>query len=190
MDPLGLTGQQRLAAGIILGASLGFGLVKSGLARRRSVMDALTIRDANALKTLLFSLGVGVAMFQILHQFGVVGLNTRPATFWGSIIGGGVTGIGLAICGFFPASGVAGLAMGRVHAIWPLAGMLAAIPFVRLLTDFLNTAICGWNAPLDFRPSLADYLSRGQAALWFGAISIIFALFLEYALRSSEKDKP
>lgn len=182
MHPLSLDGTPKLVVGIILGVFFGFLLVKSGLAWRKTYLDTSSFKDATLLKMFLFSIAIGTVMFYFFNKWGLVNIHIKPVYFWAVLIGGILTGIGVSICGAFPETAVTSMASGRTYAVWVFAGMLLAIPAVKLMSSPLSQTIYSWSAPFSFHERLDAYFSGGTAVLWISIISIILTLFLQFTI--------
>ena len=184
MHPLALSGNYRIAAGIVLGILFGILLIKSGLAWRKTLMDIFNLKDASFLKTFLVSVSVGTALFYFAQRLELVNVNFRPVYFWGALSGGILAGVGASICGLFPSSAVASAASGRSYAVWVIIGMLLAMPATGMLSKFLSKTIYSWSAPFNFCERLDGYFSGGMAVIWISSISIILTLFLHFTIGS------
>jgi MFS family permease len=186
MHPLALDGNWRVVAGVLLGIVFGFLLVKSRDAWRKTLIDQLFLKNTYFIKMFLVSVSVGSVLFFFFEKWGLVNPQFRPVYFWGAAIGGLLTAIGLALCGQVPVSTVASLASGRLYAIWVLAGMLLAVPVVRVVSDNLSDTLSKWSAPVDGE-TLQAVFSSDQTCFWVAGISIMIALFLEFIRTDSEE---
>lgn len=182
MHPLALTGATKVFAAVLLGFGVGFLLVKSGMSRRKVIFNQLRMTDATPLKTILFSITVGSLLYYCVWRLGLVQAHVRPGYFWPIIFGSIITGIGLMVCGQVPATAIASMGEGRMHAVWPLAGMLLAIPLVKGIAGFLSNTVYSWEEPFRFHLCLDECLPIGHTVLWMSAISLILTLFLEFSL--------
>jgi hypothetical protein len=189
MHPLGATGIARLIIGILFGIILGFTLIKMQFGLRKTFLDQMSLKNCLVIKTILFSLAVGVLLFHFAFQLNFVAVQIRPGFFWGAFAGALLTGTGIAVCGYVPVTAVASLAMGRTYAVWTILGMLIAIPGVRVLSYILSNTIYNWPAPFNFHETLDGYFSsRFQLVLWISAAALLLSLFLEFALGSQKEE--
>ncbi len=142
LEPLALDGMPGLIAAIILGACLGFTLVKSDLAWDECCVPFMALKNGKILKTILMTFAMGTVGFYFAARAGLVHFQVAPAYTMSAVIGGVLSGIGLALAGFFPSGSVAALGAGRLYALWVLLGMVLVSPAKRLMTEFIDTP---WN---------------------------------------------
>ena len=179
LQPLALQGNYRLAAAILFGMLLGLALVKTGLTDRCMVRDALTLREFSLSKTMVLALGVGVLLFVLLRGTGLIQPHTTPCTFWGSLMGGVIAGVGLGIAGLAPSTAVAALGAGRLYSLWVLAGMLLAIPVVQTARGRLGELIQRFSAPMESSLEPPNGLwAFNSPPLWIFGICMSLCLIL------------
>lgn len=186
MEPLALDGNYRIVAGILLGIAFGFLMVKSKIAWRKTMIDQLFLKNTTFMKTFLVSIAVGSLMFHFAAKYNLVNFQFRPIFFWGAVIGGLLTALGLALCGQIPASTVASLASGRLYAIWIITGMLLAMPVVHIVSDFLSGTVYKWTPPFTCHETLQGFFND-SIVFWVPGIAIFIVLFLEFVRTDSEE---
>lgn len=183
-----LDGNYRLAAAIFIGIFCGFLLVKSDLAWRKTCLNMFLLKDGRLLKTLLFSLGFGVALIYLLQHLELITVHVRPGYFWASLIGGTISGLGLAFCFRVPITSIAALGAGRLYALWSIIGMFLAIYFVDVISSMLSSSIYSWSKPIN-APQQADaFLSASNPALWVVLLSLIALVFLHFAFNDEAEE--
>ena len=180
MEPLALGGTYRIVAAILFGIALGFILIRSELAWRKTFLDQLSMRNSQLFKTLFTSIAVGIIMFYLLKRFGIVHCNIRPTFFWGAMMGGMICAAGVVFCGQVPSTAVAAIAAGRVYAIWVFAGMMLALPFVQYISKGISSTIYTWPKPANYNDRLDQFFSGDSLFLWFAGASVILCLFFEF----------
>jgi hypothetical protein len=188
MEPLALTGNMRIAIAIISGIGLGVLLEKSDLIWRKATLNALRLKDGRLLTTFLFSIFIGVILFQFAHRYGLVNIQVRPAAFWPSLIGGIICGLGLLMCAKVPISALASFAAGRIHALWVIIGMLLAYSTVNVVSGFLSDTLYKWSKPIPYHEQAGDYFSFENPALWISIISLIMVLFVQFTIGRKSGD--
>jgi len=183
-----LTGNYRLAAAIFIGIFCGFLLVKSDLSWRKTCLNMFLLKDGRLLKTLLFSLGFGVALVYFMQHFEVITVHVRPGYFWASLIGGVVSGVGLAFCFRVPITAIAALGAGRLYALWSIIGMILAISFVDIISGRLSSSIYSWSKSLDGPQQADKFLDVSNPALWIVVLTLISLVFLQFAFRGEAEE--
>lgn len=187
LHPLGLTGTHGLIASAILGLAFGFILVKSQIASSKTVRDQLAMKNGRFFTTIFASLAFGIIAFHYARRLGIVNYNIKESSFWTAEIGGMLCAFGLALCGLFPSSAIASLSSGRIYSLWAISGMLASVPFVYIVKDFLvNTVYC-WPSPFPYCRFLPEMFSNPSFYLWAAGFSAILSLFFEL-MPSSQGD--
>ena len=178
LKPLSLDGNLKLATAIIFGMFIGFLLTKCDFADRQKVKSNLTFASMKMAKTLLLALGLGVMAFALLRSTHLVQGNLPAATFWGVLLGGLCTGIGLGIGGLVPVTAVAALASGKLYAVWMLLGMLLAIPAAKFVSEKLFSG-SGFSAPVNasLEPS-SGIFAVNSPVLWISIAAIVLCLIM------------
>lgn len=187
MHPLALSGSHRLIAGIILGIILGFLLVRSKACSRKSFSDLIAFRDPLLVNIFLVSVAVGAPMIYLTNMAGLTETNIRPVYFWGAIIGGFISGVGIVNCKQIPVTALANLGEGKLYSLWTIAGMLLAMATVKLMSGFLSSTIYSWNAPFTFHQKLDDYFSTGIVVIWLCLLSTLMTVFLYFVMGRGKK---
>lgn len=183
-----LEGNYRLAAAIFIGIFCGFLLVKSDLSWRKTCLNMFLLKDGRLLKTLLFSLGSGVALVYFLQHYQIITVHVRPGYFWASLIGGAISGIGLAFCFRVPITAIAALGAGRLYAVWCLIGMFLAVSFVDVISGALSSSIYTWSSPIAAPQQPGSFLDAGNPALWIILLSLVSLVFLHFAFPGESEE--
>ncbi len=111
---------------LIIGALFGFVLDRVGAANPQFIIKMLNLTNLHLAKAILLAIGVGsILMFggQMLGLVDVGHMSVKTA-YVGVIVGGALLGIGWAVSGFCPGTGVAAAATGRKDALFFIAGGL------------------------------------------------------------------
>lgn len=186
-EPLGLTGTPGLIASAILGIMIGFILVKSAIAFRKTVLDQFELRDGTFFQTIFASLAIGVIAAHFAIELGIIRVSISPMPFWAAEIGGMICALGLALCGQFPSATIASFGAGRIYALWALAGMLFAIPFTYMVKDFLSSTIYTWSVPFVCKDTLPEQIGNPYFYLWAAGMSAILCLFFQFMPGAGEQ---
>ncbi|MEO8325724.1 MAG: YeeE/YedE thiosulfate transporter family protein [Nitrospirota bacterium] len=131
----------RLVLGLVTGILFGFLLQKGGVAKYQVILGQLLLKDWTVLKIMLKAIAVGAIGVYGLVALNMAKLHIKPVLLGGVLLGGILFGIGIAIFGYCPGTGVAACGEGRKDAMVGVAGMLAgAGVFVGMYPKFSSIA--------------------------------------------------
>ncbi len=112
---------------VVLGTAFGFALNRVGATNPENIINMLRLTDLHLMKVILFAIG-----FASLLLFAGMGLGlldpghlSVKASYLGVIVGGLLLGVGFAIAGYCPGTGLAAAATGRIDGIIFVIGGLA-----------------------------------------------------------------
>lgn len=115
-----------LATGALTGLIFGFLLQRGGVTRFDVILGQFLLRDFTMLKVMVSAVVVGGAGIWGLRAAGVeLALHVKATVLLTNAVGGLVFGVGMALLGYCPGTGVAALGDGSRHAWAGLLGMLA-----------------------------------------------------------------
>lgn len=115
-----------LLLGALTGLVFGFLLQKGGVTRFRTIVGQFLLRDFTVLKVMLTAMIVGGVGIYAMRAGGMdVALHVKSTAVLGNLVGGLLFGVGMAVLGYCPGTGVAALGDGSRHAWAGLLGMLA-----------------------------------------------------------------
>jgi hypothetical protein len=112
---------------IVIGGAFGFALDRIGATNPNYIIRMLNLTDLHLMKTILTGIGVAsVLMFGGL-LLGLVdpGHLSVKTTYYGVFVGGLLLGIGFAVAGYCPGTGLTAAATGRYDALFFVIGGLA-----------------------------------------------------------------
>lgn len=114
-----------LALGAVTGLVFGFLLQKGGVTRFEVIVNQFLLRDFTMLKIMLTAVIVGgLGIYGTIAVGMDVALHVKGATLLGNALGGLLFGVGMAVLGYCPGTGVAAIGDGSRHAIPGVIGML------------------------------------------------------------------
>ncbi|NGX28435.1 MAG: hypothetical protein K940chlam1_00614 [Candidatus Anoxychlamydiales bacterium] len=113
-----------LIYGSIAGFLFGFLLRKAKVTRFDVIVKQLLLKDFTVMKVIFTAIIVGSIGIYTMLGFNLIGLSISDATQGAVIIGGSIFGIGMAIMGYCPGTGIAALADGSRDMFFGLIGML------------------------------------------------------------------
>jgi len=153
-----------------------FGLAFGWLLERGRVLDynvivnQLRLRDFTVLKVMLTAVVVGGIGVFLLVQMGAAQWHLRDANMGGVVLGGLLFGVGMALYGYCPGTGLAAAATGRTHALVGVLGMIAgAIAYAYAFAWLRGTVLAWWNAG---RITLADVTGLPMCLL-YGLLAVV-----------------
>jgi uncharacterized membrane protein YedE/YeeE len=120
---------------VILGTLFGFVLYKIGAAEPKKIIGMLRFDNLHLTKTLL--LGIGIATIGIFVGLSLSLLDPShlsvKSAYVGVLVGGAIFGIGWALSGFCPGTGVVGAAAGRKDAwVFLIGGLIGSFIYMLL----------------------------------------------------------
>ena len=135
---------------VILGLMFGFVLQKAGAANPQKIIDMLRLNDLYLMKVIFLAIGASSLVLFVLLAVGIVdtGNLSVKSSYIGVIIGGAILGLGWAISGFCPGTGLVAAGAGRKDALsFIVGGLLGAfiftLTYALLKNSFLFDALGG-----------------------------------------------
>ena len=144
-----------------------------------TIAGMAVLKDFSIAKTIAFTIGLGILLFQAEMQLGWVDYHVKPFLLTGVIAGGLIFGVGMALLGYCPGTVVISLGQGRLDAfVGVIGGLCGSLVFA---------GVYPWLAPLlgpdlgkisvrhlVHNPDLYGVISTALALLFMG-----IALFLQ-----------
>ncbi len=132
---------RQLVLGLLFGVVFGFLLQKSGVAKYEVLMGQFFLTDFTVIKVILTAIIVGMVGIFSLRALGLVELHVKPTRYAANIAGGLLFGVGLALLGYCPGTGVAALGQGNYDAIAGIVGLMAGSYFYAETSGYLGSTI-------------------------------------------------
>jgi uncharacterized protein len=172
----------QLALGLLTGFLFGFFLQKGRVAKFRVIMGQFLLRDFTVAKIMVTAIAVGAAGFWTLTAFGMATLQVKTAALGGVIVGAVLFGIGIAILGYCPGTGVAACGEGRRDAMVGVGGMFFGAFAYVLLYPALKSLI---NALGNLGNVTLPQVTRLPA--WTYVVALAVAALLVWLLAGSHR---
>ena len=175
---------------IVIGAAFGFTLDRVGATNPGYIIRMLNFSNLHLMKTILLAIGVAsVLMFAglLLGWVNVGHLSVKTA-YVGVFVGGLLLGIGFAVSGFCPGTGLVAAATGRKDALFfILGGLLGAGAYMGSYAWVASTGILGKIlggkttlgkvSGTDY-PAILTFLSGELIGITVGVALVVIALLL------------
>ena len=129
---------------IILGLAFGFALDKAQASNPQKIINMLRLKDFHLMKVILFAIGFSSLLLFILLALNVIdaGHLSIKTSYTGVIIGGAILGIGFAVSGYCPGTGVVAAGRGRKDALlFILGGLLGAFVYMLIYGSIQDSAL-------------------------------------------------
>jgi uncharacterized protein len=132
-----------IVAGILTGLAFGFLLQKAHVTRYSVILGQFLFKDFTVLKVMLTAIVTGAIGIYAMYGAGYIQhLHIKTAALAATTLGGLIFGVGMALLGYCPGTGVAAIGEGSRHAIAGLIGMIAgAALYAETMPYFQNTLL-------------------------------------------------
>lgn len=157
----------RLLLGLAAGVAFGFLLQKGQVTKYRVIVGQFLLRDWTVFKVMLTAIVVGAIGIYAFKGLGWTSLHVKPANLGAILAGGAIFGVGMALLGACPGTGVGALAEGNRHVRWGVLGMLAgAALYAEVHGACSRTILQVWSLGKVTLPELTGL----PAWLWIGLL--------------------
>ncbi|MCC6682603.1 MAG: YeeE/YedE family protein [Phycisphaeraceae bacterium] len=187
--------------GILTGLVFGFLLQKGDVTRYNVIVGQFLLRDFTVLKVMLTAIVTGALGLLAMRSVGLdVPMHLKPAVLGPVAVGGVIFGVGMALLGYCPGTGVAALGDGSRHAIPGILGMVVggaifAEVFPAIQNGFMKAGdvTCNVAGAITDKITFADLLGVSPwllaGILTVGAL-ILFALLEGLGSKCAIKTSP
>lgn len=172
----------------VFGLIFGVLLNKGRVTDYNVIVNLFRFKDFTVVKIMFTAIIVGGLGVFAMESAGLIeGYDIKAANLLGVAIGSAIFGVGMALLGYCPGTGVAAMATGRLHAVVGFFGMIAggiiyALSFSWIDAHILNVAAMG-------KVRLPDVTGIPSIAWWVNLVAIAGGVFylIEKKFRPSEE---
>lgn len=173
-----------IISAVILGIFFGFALQRVGATNPQNIINMLRLKDLHLMKAIFFAIGISSTLLFLMMAAGIIdaGHLSVKTSYIGVILGGALLGLGFALAGYCPGTGLTALADGRKDALFFTAGgllgaLIYTLAYAGIKNSWLFESIAGGKVMLAagsdrFQPLLPMIPGIISA----GAIGIVFML--------------
>lgn len=134
-----------IATGLATGLVFGFLLQKARVTRYRTILGQFLFTDFTVLKVMLTAIVSGGIGIYALHAAGLVHLHVKALALAANVLGGLIFGVGMAVAGYCPGTGVAAVGDGSRHALAAVAGMVFGAGVYAEVYPYLEKNLLAWG---------------------------------------------
>jgi len=184
---------------LAIGAAFGFALDRVGATNPGYIIRMLNLSNLHLMKTILAGIGVAsILMFGglLLGLVDPAHLSVKTA-YYGVFAGGLLLGLGFAIAGYCPGTGLTAMATGRIDAlVFVAGGLLGAAAYMltypSIIASGLLNEVAGGKATLaplagTKYPALFTGMSGEILGLVIGVVLLLIAILLPNRIVGSER---
>lgn len=147
MAPFITSAAGKLIFGLITGFVLGFTIQKAKVVRYDVLVGQLRLKDFTMLKLMLTAVVVGMVGIYLFKDVGLLKLSIKSTSLVANILGGLIFGIGFALLGYCPSTGVGAIGEGRTDAFWGgVLGMLVGAALYAEVYHHLKGNLLEWGS--------------------------------------------
>ncbi len=157
-SPAFLSGTSLLWAGLLFGVIFGVLLHRGGVTDFNVIVKQFLFRDFTVLKVMFTAIVVGGVGVFILHGQELANFHIKPAAMLAVMAGALLFGVGMAVYGYCPGTGIAAMATGKLDAAVGFLGMLAGAALYAWSYDWVAAKVLPvWDLGKKRLPDLAGW---------------------------------
>ena len=177
--PISTSSTSGLILAAVFGLVFGVLLQKGAVTNYNVIVNFFRFRDLTVLKIMLTAIVVGgIGVASMMAAGWIEGYHIKDTRLLGLVIGSALFGVGMALYGYCPGSGVAAVATGRLHALAGFFGMIAGGIGYAYSYEWIREHILGvWLAGKVRLPEVTGI----PAGIWWVILPVV-TLFLFLAI--------
>ncbi len=168
--------------GLLAGLVFGFLLQKAKVTRYQVILGQFLLKDFTVLKVMLTAIIVGAVGIWGMQAMGAgFPLHVKGATLLANVAGGAIFGIGMAILGYCPGTGVAAAGDGSRHAVVGILGMIVGGGiYAEVYPQIEDGLLKAWSVTVGGSNKVTLAELSGVSPWWYiaGLVVIAAAVFL------------
>jgi hypothetical protein len=184
-----------LVVAFLIGIGFGFFLEQGGFGNSRKLALQFYFRDLTVFKVMFTAIITAMAGLIFFSAFGWIDMDLvslNPTYAWSGIAGGLIMGVGFAVGGYCPGTGIVGLATLKTDALFYLIGIFGGIFVFGEVEPWLHRFF--FSGFLGDRLTLPQVLKVPAGVVGFGVIVIALlgfwgAEFLEKKFARPEEEQ-
>ena len=173
-----------LLLGGLTGLVFGFLLQRGGVTRFDVIVGQFLLKDFTMIKIMLTAVVVGGAGIYAMRASGIeLALHIKSAALLANALGGLIFGVGMAIAGYCPGTGVAAIGAGSRHAIPTVLGMVFGAAAFAEVYPWVKANVLGVGS---MGKATFETLT-GLSPLWLMAATLVAVVGALFALERYER---
>lgn len=147
MAPFVTEAAAKLILGLMIGIVFGIAIQKSRMTRYETIVGMLRLKDFTMLKVMLTAILVGMIGIYLFRDLGILKLSPKPTDLGANILGGIIFGIGFAVAGYCPTTGMGAIAERRYDALFgAIPGMIVGAALYAEAYSYLKGTLLSWGS--------------------------------------------
>ncbi len=184
------TSWTEILSGLVAGIIFGFLLRKAHVTRFSVIVKQLLLQDFTVMKVIMTCVISGATGIALLRYFQPsLQLDIGATTFFATIVGGGIFGIGMAVTGYCPGTAIGALADGAKEMKFGILGMVTGAAIYAECFEWIQENLKPAHDLV--KTTLPEYFGVSSVAI-IGVLllcAITYALFYKQAHLSENSSK-
>lgn len=130
---------------VLFGIGFGYILQRVGALDYENIINALRLKDLTIPKFMLFSVAITTLGVFALREAGFISLNLISTNSIGSLFGGLVFGVGFALAGYCPGTGIGAMGEGKKDAKYTVLGGIFGVLIYTIFKQYTNFSFSSFD---------------------------------------------